>query len=306
MNLFFLISDIKWNQLLLVLIALLCLLIFIVVLNKSLNLKRLVYKGNVAGFEKINQVLHSEIFSLNSTLILNSSSRIIGANARLQKTFGWEEKELMNKGIDSIILPEYLEVFENYKKHQDNEEENLLRVEGVTKSGERIWLEVFVGKWIEGVSTCYTIILKSINHRIKNEQLQAVLREQVDSLRKLYHEGEKIGNVAFWHLDLLTGTIAWCSPNFYHIFCVPRDGVEMKIETIIKRVCEEDRIKVSETMRNAKKNNTGYEITYTMNAWDGYINTIRSVASAYKDGTGVVTYYIGMAQLTKKEKPEWH
>jgi PAS domain S-box-containing protein len=264
-----------------------------------------IFKGNTSGFEKINQVLHSEIFSLNTTLILNSSSQIIGANARLQKMFGWEEKELINKGISKIILPEYIEQFENYKRTQDNNEDYLLKCEGITKAGDRMWVEIFIGKWFEGVTTCYTVILKNISHRVKNEQAQAALREQVDTLRKLYHEGEKIGNVSFWHLDLLSGIIEWCSPNFYHIFCIPRNGIEIKIEDIIKRVCEEDRIKVSETMRTAKMNNAGYEMEYKMNAWDGYVNTIHSVASAYKDGTGEVTYYIGMAQLIKKEKPLW-
>ncbi|HEY5391068.1 MAG TPA: PAS domain-containing protein [Hanamia sp.] len=279
----------------------------IILINKQAItlLNNLLFKRDITGFEKIKQIVNSEIFALNSTIVLNSTSQIISANLRVQKTFGWEENELLNRGMDKILLPEYIESFEIFKTRHEVREDEFLRAEAKTKSGEILWIEIFIGKWIEGVSTCYTIIIKDISHRIRNEQAQLALKEQVEALRELYHEGEKIGNIAFWHLDLLTGRIEWCSPNFYNIFGLPRGSIDIKVESIVNRVLAEDKVKVSETMNMARENKTGYDMEYRMHAWDGYVSTIHSVASAYKDNNGEVIYYIGIARLIKKEKPEW-
>ena len=253
--------------------------------------------------DKVSQMIHSEPFALNSYMILDIEGFIIGLNSRAKKMFGWDESEVKGKRMDKIILPEFMDQFTDYKiNHPTREYESTIEVEGINKAGEKLYLDILIGKWEADLEWYYTVVIRDISHRKRNEQALHKAQETINALRSLYHEGEKIGNVAFWQLDSQTGNIT-NSPNFGNLFGVK--GMDFHVDSIIKRVVAEDRIKVADTMKAAKDEKRGYDMTYRMNGLDGYVNTIQSTAMAVKNKKGELTHFIGMARLVKKEKPQW-
>lgn len=296
------ISDLVWNRI----VTVFCFSVILAAMAlNDRNYKKWKSKfarESITEYDRINKIVHSAPFALNSYIVLNVDGKIVGANERVQKMFGWKEQELLGSEINKIIAPQCLVGFENYKKDSTKNEETI-EMEGLTKAGEKLNLEIFIGKWSDDLTWYYTVIIRDISHRKRNEQTVSAAYAEINYLRELYHEGEKIGQVAFWKLDVRTGVLWPLSPNFYHLFGIK--GMELKVENLIKRVYEEDKIFVAERMNMAKQNKTGYDIQYRMHGLDDYLNTIHSVASAFKNKQGELTHYIGMARLVKKEKEKW-
>lgn len=295
-----LISDVVWNRI--VTVACFAVVLSVIILN-SRGYRRLKERFATKEYDRINKIVHSAPFALNSYVILNIEGKIIGTNERVLKMFGWKDTELLGAEMSKIILPQYLATFKNYKRDSSKHDDNTIEIEGITKAGERLTLEVFVGKWTDDLNWYYTVIIRDISHRKRNEETIRVAYQEINSLRELYHEGEKIGNVAFWKLDVRTGVLAPLSPNFQHLFGIK--GMEIPVESLIRRVHEDDKINVSQAMNIAKQNKTGYDITYRMHGMNDYLNTINSVTTAFKNKNGELTHYIGMARLVKKDKERW-
>lgn len=300
----FLISDIVWNRL----TTIGCFTaLFAVIFSNSrgfANIRKKILADKISDFEKISQIMHSDHFALNAYMVTNTEGIIKGANQRMQKMFGWTEDELKGCKIEKIVHQSCLKDLEIYQRdHSSEDDDTTIEIEGQRKDGIKMNLEVNVGKWNNDISWYYTFVIRDVSHRRRNEQTVINALADLNRLRELYHEGEKIGNVAFWILDVRTGLIDPSSPNFGHLFGVGPGPV--KVELLIKRVANEDKIRVAATMTVAKESKSGYDMEYRMNGWDDYINTIRSIASAVKNKKGELTHYIGMAQLIKKEKAKW-
>lgn len=253
--------------------------------------------------DKVSQMIHSEPFALNAYIVLNANSKIIGVNSKAIKMFGWKEDEVKGHGMDKIITSECLAKYEDYKiNHLQKEYESIVEVDAKTKSGEVLHIDLLIGKWTDDLDWFYTVIIRDITHRRRNEEALRIAQDHVNYLRELYHEGEKIGNVAFWKMDLHTGKVT-PSANFNHLFGVK--GVDIPTESLIRRIDVEDKVKVSDSLRMAKEKKMGYDITYKLHGIDGYISTFRSITSVVKKSNGEVRFIIGMTQLIKKEKPSW-
>lgn len=282
-------------------------LLFILIManNRSFQkLKKKFGKGEIGEYERINQIVHSAPFALNTYLLLNSDNKIVNCSAKAQKMFGWKEIDLIGRGINIIICERDFERFETFKKTRLlSSDDEVIEIEGVTKLATPIPLEIAVGKWNDDNSNWYfTVVMRDISHRKKNEETQRLLMNEVLENKMIYHDGEKVGSVGFWRLDCRTGKMEG-SPNFYHLFGIK--STEFPPETLIKRVALEDRTMVAEAMATAKENKTGYSIQYRFNGMDGYVSTFHSTTSAVKNGRGEMTHLIGMSRLIKKEHPTW-
>lgn len=283
-------------------------LLLLLILRKEKGFKD--FRNRVTGHnsvenDKVSQMIHSEPFALNSYLVLNSDGKILGINSRAVKMFGWKEEELKGCEMGNILTPDSMEKYLEYKtNHLVKEYETVVEVQAKTKEGQILSIDLLIGKWTDDLEWYYTIIIRDISHRKRNEEAVRKAYDELGVIRQLYHEGEKVGNVAFWIMEIKTGKLHPTSSNFSNLFGVK--GIsDIPVESLIKRIVLEDKKRVAETMGNAIKNKTGYDITYKMNTIDGWVSTFKSIVSAVKDGNGEVSYFIGMAQLLKKEKPKW-
>jgi len=307
MKITLLISDLIWNRIVTVTGFG---TLFIYLLFNSRNYKKWkqsLIKDQENEYDWIKEVAHPEPFTLDPYLMLNVNGRIVNCSAKLLKTFGWTADELLGTTISKLIADkDSLQIFDEFKKTRTTAPDDVtIIINGITKLGNEVPLEVGIVKWIhkERALWYFTVIMHDITHRVNTQKTKDDLLQYVEQIRKLYHEGEKIGGVAFWKMDCKTGMLIQFSPNFAHLFGIKGD--EILVGTLIKRIVADDKVRVAQTMKQASENKTGYEMEYRIITLDGYINTIRSVARAEKNDNGELTYYLGMAQLIKKEKTTW-
>lgn len=261
----------------------------------------------VNEYDYIKQLVHSAPFALNAYIVLNSNGKIVNCNERTQRMLGWTEDELLGTTISKIIQDgNSSRNFEEFKKNKTTVPDDItIEIEGRNKLGAALPLEIAIGKWIDEDTKqwYFIVIMRDITHRKNTQKTQDDLLLYVQEIRKLYHEGEKIGGVAFWQMDCKTGLLEKYSPNFNHLFGIK--GTEVPVDQLIKRVVSEDKVMLAETMVLAKEEKRGYSVQYRIATLDGYINTIYSIASATKNKKGELVSYIGMARLIKKEKAAW-
>ncbi len=303
------ISDVAWNRVVTI-VGFLLVFVSFFISNRALKdwyKTKFGKKEIITTHNKINQVIHADIFSFQATVALNADGFIVSANKRAQKLFGWHEDELVGSKMDKIIADDSMEKFEVHKKQfsvvagEDNVKE--VELNAITRGvEEKKILRVVVGRWTDELDIYFTVVILDITHRRKNEEAIKVAEKEIASLRQLYHEGEKVGHVAFWKMDCQTGEMQY-SPNFVTMYSVK--GMQVSIENLVKRIIAEDRLRVVEVMKRAKDAKTGYDVEYKFLAMDGYINTMYSVVSAVKNKKGELTHFIGMGRLIKKEKPSW-
>lgn len=278
--------------------------------NKSSIMKWRIRNAEEAvnEYDRVKQIVHSAPFALNAYIVLNINGKIVHCNERTRRMLGWTEDELLGTNISKIIVDDYSQKnFEDFKKNKTTVPDDItIEVIGQTKLGTSIPLEIGVGKWIDEDRTqwYFIVIMRDITHRKNTEDTQKKLHETIEEIRKLYHEGEKIGHVAFWELNCQTGKLEKFSPNFVHLFGIK--GSEIHVDSLIRRVIPEDKVRLAEIMVRAKETKTGYDVEYKMLSPDGYhINTIYSIASAIKNNKGELLAFRGMARIVKQEKVNW-
>lgn len=300
----FLFSDVEWNRVVTIICAL---LVIGAIWRHRVWIKKHLFKrvsAQIPAHAKVSQAIHADIFSFNPSMVLSADGNIIAANKRTQKLFGWHEEELVNNKMDKIILPEYMEKFEWLRKNSNGNKDNLPveEVEAVNRVGEKVWLKISVGKWTDDIEIFFTVTMQDVTHRVKNQLAIKAAEEEINYMRRLYHEGEKVGCVGFWELNTRTGNLVF-SPNYSHIMGIK--GLPVTVENVIKRIIAEDKAKVVDTMNRARENKTGFEVDYRLLSMDGYLATIHTEAKAVKNNNGELTHYIGMTRLIKKEKTSW-
>jgi len=300
---FFLMSADWWTRIIFIGCFLLA-FIYTFINNRDWKIWRIGrFSDRATESQVITQMIHSAPYA-GSYLVLNEAGKIVGINSRFKKLLGWTEDEIIGFKIDKVFINNSIPDFETFKKeHSTSEDERIIELEAKDRNNNTLFLETSVWKWANELKVIYyTVVVRDISHRKKNEEQVRIVNLELAFMRKLYHEGEKIGNACFWELDVITGKIEG-SPNFSNIFGIK--GIEIPVENMVKRIIPEDKKRVADTMTNAKLNRTGYEMTYRIVGMDGYINTIHSVASGIKGSNGDLASYIGMSQLIKKEVPNW-
>lgn len=273
--------------------------------NKSGHFKGFI--NATTQYIRTTNIIKSVQFVPEAIFTIDSAGKIIYTNNKVRNIFGWLEDEMRGKFISMIIPEQYLSAFDKFKITNSGESNELhLDIEAIRKNGELFPAEITIGQWFSDDDTktpFYAIVLRDVSQDKLNEEIIRKAEAHISYLRRIYHEGEKVGNVAFWEMNCKTGELQY-SPNFTHIFSV-RGASDIQVEHLIKRITIDDKVRVAETMIKAKECKSGYDIEYRIHGFDGYINTIHSISSAIKNKKGELTHFIGMARLTKKEKPAW-
>lgn len=239
-------------------------------------------------------------------LTLDSNIRIIFASDRVKKIFGYTEEELLNKPLSLLIVDQDLEKLYNFMKRETirDDIDLFIKLSGHKADKTVFPLQVIADRYFDedNKQLRYILIMRDISHHAKNDEQSRLLEAEVRTIRRIYHEGEKSGNVAFWELDVKTGELIY-SPNYAHIFGLK--GATIKVENIINRIMPEDKILVIERMKWARENKCGWEVDYRVQTVDGYVSTIHTISIANKNNDGELTHFNGMTRLLKKEKIKW-
>ena len=120
-------------------------------------------------------------------LLIDFKGTIIDYNSAYQQTFGWEERELIDKAfyeLGSQIVPEFLPIFqEKFKKLIEGKQIEPVEAQVYKKNGELLWTYNYSSIITLGNSKLIQIISEDITERKKAENL---LKQSEEKYRMIF------------------------------------------------------------------------------------------------------------------------
>lgn len=130
--------------------------------------------------------------AMDGVLIIDNEWKIISSNSKVFNLFGYSESELIEKDL-SLLIPEFIEFYENKVKEKKHSKENTVELSGIRKKGARFPIDVSYSSWKVENSGFLTLILRDITKRkqyetslIKNnDELEKRIKERTEELTSL-------------------------------------------------------------------------------------------------------------------------
>ncbi|VAV91221.1 hypothetical protein MNBD_ALPHA02-212 [hydrothermal vent metagenome] len=153
--------------------------------------------GNKFVADEQDTDILSEIinFSADAIISLDQDQNITRYNDAAEKIFGYSTAEVIGKSLN-IILPESMHfIHKDLVKSYDKTEEKSRRMGqqidlcGITKSGDKVPLDISIQKHPEGSSCCFTAICRDISYRLDQEK---AIRENEAKFRMLFNTSHHI------------------------------------------------------------------------------------------------------------------
>lgn len=273
------------------------------------KLKKMV--GQTSQWIITQNIIKTMQFIPESIITINLQGKIVFVNERTVKTFGWSEVELIDESI-SIILP---------KRHQHefdivklsahltaayiaNNEPEPLQIEAEKKDCSMIPVEVSVGRWAAEENPrqlFFTLIMRDISHRRKNEQLKFVLAEEVHKISKLSLIGERLLNSGCWRWDLVNDNVEY-TEGFRVIFGLKRGDI-VTASDLMDCVYIEDRKIVNNAVQACQDSGKAYDIEYRVSRMNGTKDLVRCFGDAEYSPSKTVLFINGALIKIKKDVP---
>ncbi len=213
-----------------------------------------------ALYVRTTNIIKSIQFVPESIITINYDYRIIYTNNRVKKTFGYTEDELKEANISLIFLD--MQGFEKFRKEFSDQDMALL-TEVKRKDGTTFPAEVTIGKWMDDddiKNIFYTIIIRDITHRKKNEESVTALRKEIDKISSLCFNGEKMMGSGTKKWDLASDNVEY-TEGFRRIFNL-RKGEQVKAVDLIRTVYYEDTEKLNNSILSCMEEGKPFVIEY--------------------------------------------
>lgn len=218
---------------------------------------------NFAGcHKKIDKNDLAEIVDLSADAIisLDGAQKIVLFNAAAEKIFGYHAEEIIGQSLN-ILLPHSLHKKHNeyigaYGRSEDVTRPMGLRNDlfGITKSGERVPLDITIQKH-SGTGAChFTAICRDISHRLEQEKR---IREN----EALLLSAQRVAHLGNWQWFIDTNEYYW-SEEVYKIYEQDPDIIKPGYEAFIGTIHPDDRPRVEKVVRDALESLNPYRITH--------------------------------------------
>ncbi len=134
----------------------------------------------------------AEIINISSDAIISvdGDHNVVLINAAFTRIFGYQPEEVLGQSLN-LLLPEKIHsahkgYIKSYEKSGDASRQMAQRSElfGLTKSGEKIPLDISIQKHPEGSECRYTAICRDVSHRVEQEKR---VREEQEKFKILFN-----------------------------------------------------------------------------------------------------------------------
>ena len=132
------------------------------------------------------------------------------------------------------------------------------------------------------------IILRDVTERVGMEN---ALRASEARLA----EAERVAQIGSWEWDIPGGQVTW-SQGLYRLYGLTPQEFDPTFEGALKRIDPGDRDRVSNAIRRALTNRSGFEVEYRMRRADGRLRTLNNRADIVVDEDGNPVRMVGIAQ----------
>ncbi|WP_158976432.1 PAS domain S-box protein [Cellulophaga sp. L1A9] len=247
----------------------------------------------------IDNYKDSELFkgifesSVEGILVVDPQGLIIKANPSVEKMFGYELGELVDKKVEDLIPHQYGKSHEKHRKYFANspatrimgKRENL---SGLKKDGSQIPLEISLSPTKINDEDLIVAFIIDITARLLALKKAAVNAEKMDEAQSLAHIGS-------WVWNLQTNQKNW-SDEYYRI-CGLKPGDELLTnESAYQFIHPEDQQGAIDAVDFAIKSHTAYSNKKRLIRTDGSVRHILAHGKASYDANGMPLEWFGTIQ----------
>lgn len=236
---------------------------------------------------------HVNKFASDIMLLLDSSGRIVEANDKAVRAYGYSIDELVTMSIHDLLpVGEKARLAEVEKSGQ-------LKFEAVhvRKDGSEFPVDCKMQSVAIGCHRYFQGIVRDSSERKRAEE---VVRDSEMRLRA----AQRIAHFGNWELDLTDYSLYW-SDEIYRIFEINPAVFGASYQAFIELVHPDDRDKLDAVYRDSVKNKTAYSITHRLLFPDGRIKYVQAWCETYYDEEGNPLRSVGTAQdVTERQVAE--
>ena len=170
---------------------------------------------------KITQARYEELLSsvLDAVISTDENGVIVSFNPAAEKLFGYTEKELLGLSLNMLLPPRtragHKALMRGYAASGDGGRgmANFREVQGVTKSGKNVYLEIAISQMLNANETRLTAIVRDVTQRRQ-------LETQINHLDKMRAIGQLVAGIAH---------------DFNNVMAVIAGSAEMGVEDFQKK-----------------------------------------------------------------------
>ncbi|MBE9048403.1 PAS domain S-box protein [Pleurocapsales cyanobacterium LEGE 10410] len=224
---------------------------------------------------------------------INQQQQIQIFNQSAEKIFGYQSQEIMGKPLE-ILIPEALRQIhrqhvknfgQSDRQSRDMAERNS-NLYGRRKNGETFPIEASVAKLQTKEGQIFTVMLKDVTERRQTQ-------EKLSASQTMLAKAEQIAKIGSWEYNHETQQTTW-SEELFAILGFPRDrlssqqGAIPPCAEIMARVHPEDRLLVTNTLRQGHTAGQAWNLNYRWLLPDGTIKYFESRGEPTVDRQGRV------------------
>lgn len=246
----------------------------------------------------------------NAVIILDENIKIEWVNEGFEKMTGYTFEEAVGRQIGNLLEgQEVMHKFEDKLHANTNKNKpSLYEIPGYKKNKQLYWRSTSITPFIDSDGLPKYIIIESditeqkrIADVLKEREELTQAKELIELNEKRLIEAQRIANVGYWELNLITGAEIW-SEQLYHIFELSPHEVEPSEKNFLKNLHPADKEKAHESYLELVKTQKPYHITYRLLLPNGKLKYVSERCYAEFDEEGRPWRSIGTVQDITDQK----
>jgi diguanylate cyclase (GGDEF)-like protein/PAS domain S-box-containing protein len=252
---------------------------------------------------ELNQAIYQRVIATaqDGFWRFNTDGYLLEVNQAYADAMGYKKEELVGMHITQLSVitstPELArQRIENIMNHP---EYSHFETQHRHKNGHIVYFSASNTYLPE--TGCIFSFLHDITERKKSESEMLVAQRELRRNQDLLNEAQRLGKIASWELDLVSGELRW-SDEVYHMFELDPAKFKPSYANFLNAIHPDDRDKVNNAYTKSLENRESYEVVHRLLMTDGRIKWVREHCLSDFDADNKPLRSLGTVQDITKEK----
>lgn len=249
----------------------------------------------------------------NAVIILDESTAIEWVNEGFEKMTGYHSEAAIGCQLSDLLEGDNVTIKfeEKLKINANKNKSSLYEIPGYKKNKQLYWRSTSITPFVARDGLLKYVVIESditeqkrIADVLKESEELAKAKELIELSEQRLNEAQRIANVGYWELNLITGEEVW-SDQLYSIFELSPDEIQPSEKNFLSNLHPEDREMAHSSYLQLVKTQKPYQITYRLLLRNGKLKYVNERCHAEFDEQGRPWRSIGTIQdITEQKRGE--